>query len=574
MAGSRTLKLSILADVDQLRRNLSSGSQEVAGFGDKVTEFGKKAGLAFAAATAAAGAYAIKLAVDGVKAAVEDEAAQTKLAGTLERVTGATNNQIAAVESYITKTSLATGVTDDELRPALSRLIVSVEDTKKSQELLNLALDISAATGKSVESIALALAKAYDGNTTALKKLGIETQNETTVVKDNSAAKDAAERAQLAYNLAIDKYGVSSAQAQKAGLVLTQALEKANEVTTANVKSSLSFDQIIGQLSDKFGGAAAENADTFAGKMARLRIAFDEAKETVGAYLLEALTPMITYVANTVLPRFDEFANRIITVVSPAIQSITGAVNNYALPALRQLNDFVTNTLRPTLEAGFGPVINELKNASISISNSFSQINTNFQYLRDIISVLTSSMQIFVKLIGDGLAANVGLALSAINNLIDNFNRISPVVDSVYAKFRTFVTNVGTLFSTAFQPIVDVFKAAMNTIIGYWNRLDFRISFTVPDWVPVIGGDSWRSADLFPDIPYLAEGGIVTKPTLAMIGEAGPEAVIPLSKAGSMGGDINITVNGAIDPESTARQIIQILNNSAYRGTLGAGALV
>lgn len=574
MAGSRTLKLSILADVDQLRRNLSSGSQEVAGFGDKVTEFGKKAGLAFAAATAAAGAYAIKLAVDGVKAAVEDEAAQTKLAGTLERVTGATNNQIAAVESYITKTSLATGVTDDELRPALSRLIVSVEDTKKSQELLNLALDISAATGKSVESIAQALAKAYDGNTTALKKLGIETQNETTVVKDNSAAKDAAERAQLAYNLAIDKYGVSSAQAQKAGLVLTQALEKANEVTTANVKSSLSFDQIIGQLSDKFGGAAAENADTFAGKMARLRIAFDEAKETVGAYLLQALTPVVTYIANTVLPRFDEFANKIITVVSPAIQSITSAVNTYALPGLRTLNDFVSNVLRPTLEAGFGPIINELRNSFREIANSLSLTNSEFQYLKDAIGIIIQVLRTFISLIGQGVADAINIATWFITNLIDNFNRISPVVDSVYAKFRTFVTNVGTLFSTAFQPIVDVFKAAMNTIIGYWNRLDFTVSFSVPSWVPVIGGETWRSADLFPDIPYLAEGGIVTKPTLAMIGEAGPEAVIPLSKAGSMGGDINITVNGAIDPESTARQIIQILNNSAYRGTLGAGALV
>jgi hypothetical protein len=574
MAGSRTLKLSILADVDQLRRNLSSGSQEVAGFGDKVTEFGKKAGLAFAAATAAAGAYAIKLAVDGVKAAVEDEAAQTKLAGTLERVTGATNNQIAAVESYITKTSLATGVTDDELRPALSRLIVSVEDTKKSQELLNLALDISAATGKSVESIALALAKAYDGNTTALQKLGIETKNETTVVKDNSAAKDAAERAQLAYNLAIDKYGVSSAQAQKAGLVLTQALEKANEVTTANVKSSLSFDQIIGQLSDKFGGAAAENADTFAGKMARLRIAFDEAKETVGAYLLQALTPVVTYIANTVLPRFDEFANKIITVVSPAIQSITSAVNTYALPGLRTLNDFVSNVLRPTLEAGFGPIINELRNSFREIANSLSLTNSEFQYLKDAIGIIIQVLRTFISLIGQGVADAINIATWFITNLIDNFNRISPVVDSVYAKFRTFVTNVGTLFSTAFQPIVDVFKAAMNTIIGYWNRLDFTVSFSVPSWVPVIGGETWRSADLFPDIPYLAEGGIVTKPTLAMIGEAGPEAVIPLSKAGSMGGDINITVNGAIDPESTARQIIQILNNSAYRGTLGAGALV
>jgi hypothetical protein len=153
-------------------------------------------------------------------------------------------------------------------------------------------------------------------------------------------------------------------------------------------------------------------------------------------------------------------------------------------------------------------------------------------------------------------------------------NRIITFIQSTYNRFIDFRDDVRDLASGIFSPIVNAMKGALNTIIGYWNRLDFRVSFTVPDWVPVIGGNSWSSPDLFPDIPYLAKGGIVTKPTLAMIGEAGPEAVIPLSKAGSMGGDINITVNGAIDPESTARQIIQILNNSAYRGTLGAGALV
>lgn len=573
MAGSRTLKLSILADVDQLRKNLSSGSQEVVGFGDKVTEFGKKAGLAFAAATAAAGAYAIKLAVDGVKSAIEDEAAQAKLAGTLERLTGATNKQIEAVEAYITKTALATGVTDDELRPALARLVTSVDNTKKSQDLLNLAIDISTATGKSLQSVSEALAKAYDGNTAALKKLGIETQIETTIVKDNSDAKNRAELAQLAFNAAVDKYGPTSTQAQKAGMLYTQALEKTNEVTTSNVKSTLSFDQIVAQLSDKFGGAAANNADTFAGKLARLRIAFDEGKETIGAYILSALTPVVTYIANNVLPRFDEFANKIITVVSPSIQSLTLAINNYGLPALQGLNNFVANVLRPTLEAGFGPIINELKNAFNEISASVSRVTSEFQYLRDYLRIVLDLFKLMVSVIGESLASSINLVSALITNLIDNFNRISPVLDATYRRFKDFVANVKDLFADAFTPIVDVFRAALNTIIGYWNRIDLKIKFTVPDWVPIIGGNEWQSPDIFPDIPYLAKGGIVTKPTLAMIGEAGPEAVIPLSKAGSMGG-INITVNGAIDPESTARQIIQILNNSAYRGTLGAGALV
>ena len=105
VGGSRTLKLSILADIDNLKKNLDSGSNEVEGFGGKLGGFAKKAGAAFAIAGAAAAAYAGKLLIDGVKSAIEDEAAQARLATTLQNVTGATNTQIAAIEAQILKTS-------------------------------------------------------------------------------------------------------------------------------------------------------------------------------------------------------------------------------------------------------------------------------------------------------------------------------------------------------------------------------------------------------------------------------------------------------------------------------------
>ena len=169
MAGSRTLKLSILADVDDLKKKLDVGANEVEGFGGKLEKFGKVAAAAFAAAAAAAAAYAGKLAIEGVKAAIEDEAAQKRLATALESVTGATEAQIKAVEDQILKTSLATGVADDKLRPALQRLATATGSLDQSQKLLNLALDISAATGKDVESVSNALAKAYEGNELQLR---------------------------------------------------------------------------------------------------------------------------------------------------------------------------------------------------------------------------------------------------------------------------------------------------------------------------------------------------------------------------------------------------------------------
>jgi hypothetical protein len=227
--GSRTLKLSILADVDQLKKSLNTGSNEVESFGSKLGDFSKKAGLAFAAAGAAAALYAGKYLVEATKNAAEDEKAQRNLALTLENTTGATRLQIAAVEDYITKTSLAFGVTDDQLRPAFERLTRSTKDTQKSQELLNLAVSISAATSKPLETITAALAKAYDGNAASLGRLGL---------------------------------GVDS-----------------------NILKSKNFDAITSALRENFAGFAEQEANTFEGKLRRLQIAFDEGKETVGSYV-------------------------------------------------------------------------------------------------------------------------------------------------------------------------------------------------------------------------------------------------------------------------------------------------
>ena len=143
MAGSRTLKLSILGDVDNLNKSLKSATQDVDTFGDKIGKTGKMIGAAFVAAAAAAGAYAVKIGIEGVKAAIDDEKAQTQLAVALENATGATKGQIAATEQSILKMSLATGVADDQLRPALGRLVRSTGDAEKAQELLAIAILIS-----------------------------------------------------------------------------------------------------------------------------------------------------------------------------------------------------------------------------------------------------------------------------------------------------------------------------------------------------------------------------------------------------------------------------------------------
>jgi len=249
--GNRTLKLSILADVDDLKKKLGEADNAVESNSNKISEFGKKAAAAFAVAAAAAVAYGTKLAIDGVRAAIEDEQAQLRLANALRTATGATDDQIKATEDMILKTSLATGVADEQLRPAFQRLAVSTKDTVEAQNLLNLALDISKGKGIELETVANALGRAQDGNTTALGKLGL---------------------------------GLSKAEL-----------------------STLSFTEVQQKLSDLYGGSAAANAETFQGKIDRLKVGFDEAKESLGVALLPEVEKFITFLNETGIPTLNAF---------------------------------------------------------------------------------------------------------------------------------------------------------------------------------------------------------------------------------------------------------------------------
>jgi hypothetical protein len=465
MAGqSRTLKLSILADVDQLKKSLAQANGDVDNSSSKMGEFSKKAGLAFAAAGAAAGAYAVKLAVDGVKAAIEDEAAQIRLATALKNATGATNEMIASVEKQILKTSLATGVADDKLRPALQRLSLSTNDVTKAQDLLNLALDISQATGKGLDSVANALGKAYDGNTAALGKLGI---------------------------------GLSSAELK-----------------------AMSFEQTQERLSDLFGGAAAANAETFAGRLQILKVTFDEAKESVGAKLLPIIQQLVEFVVNQVVPalgKFADFFKPITDAIDKNKETFTefiGFIQKYVVPVL------------VTVLGGAFKVVGEIAGGIINV----------------------------IGAVISGLNALISGAVAGINALIRVYNSIPflPNVSQISAPSINVpkVTIPKTTTSTSSIPTISVPSVTASTGTGSTTTSSAGVTSAVSGASRVGGGftDSQNAARL----AAMGGGGFTDSQNAARI---------------------NVTVNGAIDAEGTARTIVNVLNDSFYRGTGGAGAL-
>jgi hypothetical protein len=435
--GTRALTLKLLADVDNFTKNLNKADKDVMSFGDKVADFGKKAGLAFAAAGAAAVAYAGKLAVDGVKSAIEDAAAQEKLALTLRNVTGATNAQIAATEDYITQTSLAFGITDDDLRPSLERLARATGDVTKAQKLQTVAIDVAAGSGKSLEAVTNAMARAAEGNTAALGRLGI---------------------------------GLSAAQLK-----------------------TMSMDEITAKLADTFENQAAAKADTFQGKLTRLQIAFDEGKETVGSYILTAITPMVEVIVNRVIPAIADFTDNLGEKLRPVIEFLT-------------------------------PITNGLRSAFNSVKNSLSD---NSEELKPLLTLFKAVAEFARDVLAPVLSKTLGAALRVIGTAISG-------LITALASVVTFFNNL----YNAIKRVIDLSKQLGSKLNPFDNAS--------------VSGASSPSAPSAPATPSGIPSYLNVRPVSTT----------------------NITVNGAIDSESAARQIVSILNDSNARGTLGSAAFV
>ncbi len=173
---------------------------------------------------------------DAVSAAMGDAESQAVFAASLKRTKGVTDAQVESASNWISKMQLASGVSEEELRPALAAMTRATGDVGGAQNLLSLALDVSAGSGRSLESVTKDLTKASQGSTAGLKKYQIQTKD-------------------------------------------------------ADGKS-ISFLAGVQKLSDHFQGANAASMDTAAGKQKQLSIQFGEMQEQLGEKLLPALTKL------------------------------------------------------------------------------------------------------------------------------------------------------------------------------------------------------------------------------------------------------------------------------------------
>jgi len=485
MAGIPKVKITFDADFDDLKKGIKSSQTEVETFADKMGDFGKKAAIAFGLAGAAIGAFAIA----SIKAAAEDETAQTKLQETIRNSTNATAEQIAGIDKYITKQSIATATTDDVIRPALSRLVLATGNVTKAQELLSLAQEIALAKNKPLEAVTNALGKAYEGSNTALGKLGL---------------------------------GIDAATLK-----------------------TLSFDQTQQLLNKTFDGFIENQSTTAAFKFQQITIAVSESKEAIGAALL---------------PVVKELADFIIVTVVPAIESFVAG-----LTGEDSLAEGLSESQKKAVEWG---------------KKVRGVIDTVIDLKDELIAVSIVIGTIFVV---SKIAAAVAGTIALIKSLIVAYNLL---------KASALVAGIASAF--ALNPLLGVGAVAIAAgVLAAGNALANKTSgettFAVGGAPGAISGAVSSAA-----VGNIATGGGGMS-TITQTAKSNAAAVAKISESANDTGTsfstaltqsaairraelataptINLTVNGAIDSEGTARTIVNTLNDSFYRGTGGAGQL-
>jgi phage-related protein len=487
------------------------------------------------AAVGLAGQQIVQFGADAVRAGAEDQKAQEILANTLRNTTRARDADIRSVEDWILKTSLAVGVADDQLRPAFGQLARATGDMTEAQDLLSKALDISAATGIDVETVSKDLAKAHNGVTRGLLKYGV-------------------------------------------------AIKRADG-------TSMSFDETLAALDKRFKGSAATAANTAEGQFKRLGVQFNEVKESIG----QALIPVVTKLGQVLLSlvgwvqRNSELVKTLALVLGPVAVAIgVVAAATAVWNAIMAANPIGLVVIAIAgLVAGLVVAYKKVGWFRAFVDGSFRAVKAAFFAMaegfkwawQNIVQPVWNAAQAAIRI----YLTPLRLAFEALKKVFEAVvwgirkaweNILRPVFDAV----RRAAGLVGSAFRTmkdgvaaAWNGVLSVVRTVWNSIADLWNSSVGKISIHVPSWVPGVGGKGFD----MPNLPRLAEGALVMKPTLALVGEAGPEAVVPLSRmrdSNRPAGNMTVTVN-VTAPPGADQTYIRWLSDQILRAARDGGPL-
>lgn len=464
--------------------------------------FAKMAKKYYAIASTAAGYYAQKVLKESIKNALDDEKSQRVLALTLANVANATDAAVIATEQQIAAMQSAYGVTDDLLRPALARLARSSGSASQAVYDLKLALDISAATGKSLETVTGALGKALDGNYASLQRLG----------------------------LGID----------------------------ASILKTKDQNKIFGQLRKTFASFAANEAATTEGKFRRIAVAADEAKEIIGVALIDSINGVINtqggvegltkafndlaYAIADTLRGFGEFSNQIGAIskrfnidLVQAIPILGGWLKGFQAVGKQQ-------RINLSLQTAFTRQVISARNAEWAALNAKKQATDQ---------VTDSTKKTVEQLMAEEAARKAGFKITedidsiqvvaAARRLEEARQYKAQVLDAAQAQYDAIKNNV-TLLDAVWQSQLTAFDVFLAALKAKAAATDIRIGFNGQMPSPNGNQPSFMPSAGIPDPAWMAE--------LPQVGGSfGDRTTINVTvNAGAVGSDqfLADTINNAI----------------------------
>jgi hypothetical protein len=471
-----SIVLNIVSDFDTRGiKKAEKAFSEIQNAGSKVGASLKKA---FLPAAVALGGLAVAGA-NFAMAAAEDQQSAALLARQLKATTKATDAQVKATEDFVLQMSLANGVADDELRPNLAKLTRGTKDITKAQKLLTLAMDISKGSGKSLAQVTDSISKALGGNMGALARLSPEVKQ---MVKDEK-----------------------------------------------------SLDDILKVLGKTYEGSASTAADTFKGRMDRLKIAIGETKESIGYALLPIFERMVSFITSKILPVIQRFVDSIGEKgLGQTLKDSAGYLKNWVSEA-----DGATGAA-----IDFGAAVVVLAGAFKGLA-----------FLSGVATTLTAVNAALAGLAGIAPAlgaAGLGVIAGAIGLLVINLAALFSLMRD--NKDRTYIVKAIQDFCSL---IANAFILMYNSIASTMNLLAGAGNFVT---------SAFGLGDQFSKMPIL---GFANMSRASDFANARPAAINRTDASGMSGmGATSITVNtGVGDPVAIGKSVVDALQ--AYQNRSG-----
>jgi uncharacterized membrane protein YgcG len=526
MAASRTLKLSILADVDQLKKSLGAADKSVGSSADKMRDFGKKAALALAAAGAAAVAFAAK-AIQAGEAASTANARIAQINESMGLFGASTDEVTNRLISYAEATARATGIDTNAIKATQAKLLTFKELAASAGELggefdraTQAAIDLGAAGFGTAEMNAVALGKALNDPIKGITALS------------------------------------------RSGVTFTEVEQERIKTLVASNKVSEAQILILEAIETQVGGTALATANA----SDRIKVGFTQVQERIGLALLPAFEKLTAFLLDKVFPAFEQ----------------------KVLPIVRKITEFIETRLVPILQRYLVPILDQVR---LAFTNVSSAVKDNESPLGALLTMFKTIFDFAQKYLVPILKNQLGSAIAGIGIAFKLVLKIVAPIIEIVAKA---ITGLFKLIDRALEKINGLIKA-YNSIPFLPNIPTIPSSSrssgsnTVPSSSLPFGGASLGGSGSSGGGGGSGSGGgsgggnaiaavVAAAATSAAVKVNIPRGAIPsgfdvaAARRGEERGNVvnNITVNGAIDSEGTARTIVKTINDSYYRGTGGS----